>query len=114
VYLGTLVVDDTDTTPDFLTIHAPKPDEEKQPAEPAVKPADAVYEVVAALPEHEVRSSDLLYAEVRKAGHQIKDKAIRDAAADLVVAGRFVEKSGKRGAKGYQAVVPTSARDADE
>ena len=114
VYLGSLVVDDTDTTPDFLTIHAPKPDEEKLPAAAAVNPADAVYEVVAALPGHEVRSSDLLYAEVRKAGHQIKDKAIRDAAADLVVAGRFVEKSGRRGAKGYEAVVVTSAGEADE
>lgn len=114
VYLGTLVVDDTDTTPDFLTLYAPKPDEDKRPDASTVKPADAVYEVVAALAEHEVRSSDLLYAEVRKAGHQIKDKAIRDAAADLVVAGRFIEMSGRRGARGYRAVVPTSARDSDE
>jgi hypothetical protein len=115
VYLGTLVVDDTDTTPDFLTIYAPKPEEEKlPPGASVVDTVDAVYEAVAALPEHEVRSSDLLYAEVRKAGHQFKDKAIRDAAADLVVAGRFVEQSGKRGAKGYQAVVLTSAQDTEQ
>ena len=114
VYIGMLVVDDTDTTPDFLTIYAPKADEDAPPVASALNPVEVVYEVVAALPEHEVRSSDLLYAEVRKAGHQIKDKAIRDAAADLVVVGRFVETSGKRGAKGYQAVIPTSARGSDE
>jgi len=53
---------------------------------------------VAELPEREVASRSLLYAHVRRAGYQLQDSSIRKAADDLVVAGRFVEVYGKRGA----------------
>ncbi len=109
VYLGTLIVDDTDTTPDFLALYAPEPDEEKS-SDCTSCLTDVVYEVILALPEQSVKSTVLLSAAVRAAGHQYRDKAIRDAAADLVIAGRLVEVFGKRGAKGYQVAAATSAQ----
>lgn len=80
--------------------------------DPAAEVADIVYSVIAALPDRQVASMDLLYAEIRKAGHQMRDRAVREAVADLAVNMRVTEKPGKRGAKGYQAV-PTSARESD-
>jgi hypothetical protein len=66
--------------------------------------------VIAALPDHTVTSMDLLYAEMRKGKHRVRDKAVREAIADLEAHKRVIEKRGKHGAKGYQAVL-TSAQD---
>jgi hypothetical protein len=114
IYLGTMVVDDSPQAgPDFFTLYAPKrnPDGESEHARgPTSELADIVFGVLAALPGQSVKSTDLLYAAVRAAGHQYMDKAIRDAAADLVIAERLVEMFGKRGAKGYQVAEATSAQ----
>lgn len=114
IYLGTMVVDDSPQAgPDFLTLYAPKrtPDEDLGHVRgPAGELGDKVFDVIAALPDQSVKSTDLLYAAVRAGGHQYMDKAIRDAAADLAFAGRLVEVVGKRGAKGYRVAAATSAQ----
>jgi len=46
--------------------------------------------------------------QLRRAGHQIRNNTIRDAVADLLVAGRLIEVPGPRGARGYQAVETAS------
>jgi len=113
IYLGTMVVDDSPQAgPNFLTLYAPKstPGEVSGPVRgPTSELGDIVFDVIAALPDQSVKSTDLLYAAVRAAGHQYMDKAIRDAAADLMIADRLVEVSGKRGAKGYQVAATTPA-----
>ena len=67
-----------------------------------------MYDVIAALPEHTVASARMLYAEMRKAGQLFRDASVRAAVDDLIVAGRLIEVSGKRGAKGYRAVLTAS------
>ena len=66
---------------------------------------DDVYQVIFALPEHTVTSTDKLYAHIRSTGRKASDKNIDRAVTDLVVAERLVEVFGKRGAKGYRAVL---------
>lgn len=114
IYLGTLVVDDsTQGGPDFLRLYAPKADPagESGPGRSvAAEKADIVFDVIAAMPDQTVKSTDLLYAAVRAAGHQYMDRAIRSAASDLLITGRLIEVSGKRGARGYQVAATTSAR----
>lgn len=107
-FMGTFVVDDSETFgPDFaVRFFAPKDDD--QPADEAAGLADTVYDVIAALPDHAVTSSRMLFAEIRKAGHQLRDAHVRDAVDDLIVIGRLIEVSGKRGAKGYRAVSTAS------
>lgn len=102
-FLGTLVVDDSQAHgPDFsLKFYAPKA-EETEPEKVGL--ADTIYDAITALPDHTVNSMRLLLAELRQAGHQVRDDDVRDAVDDLVVAGRLVEVSGKRGAKGFRAV----------
>jgi hypothetical protein len=109
-YMGMLVVDDSESYgPDFaMLFFAPRDADKSADDDPAVGPADIVYDVIAALPDHKVASMDLLYAEIRKAGYQIRDRAVRDAVADLIVDERVTEQPGKRGAKGYRTI-PTSA-----
>lgn len=118
-FMGTLIVDDSETIgPDFtMRFFAPK-DDDDAPAPAKGKDysaelGDAVYDVIAALPDQTVASMELLYAEMRKAGHQFRQAAVRDAVADLRVAKRVTEVDGKRGAKGYRAVL-TSAQDHPE
>lgn len=113
-FIGTLIVDDSETIgPDFtMRFFAPKDDDKPTDNDPAAEVADIVYDVIAELPDHQVASMDLLYAEMRKAGHQFRDRAVREAIADLAVHMRVTEKPGKRGAKGYEAVL-TSARESD-
>ena len=89
-----------------MRFFAPKDDD--QPADEAAGLADTVYDVIAALPDHAVTSSRMLFAEIRKAGHQLRDAHVRDAVDDLIVIGRLIEVSGKRGAKGYRAVSTAS------
>jgi hypothetical protein len=50
----------------------------------------------------------MLFAEIRKAGHQIRDNDVRDAVDDLLVTGRLIELLGKRRAKGFTAVSTAS------
>ena len=73
-----------------------------------------MHDVIAALPDHTVASARMLFAEMRKAGHQFTRQPVRDAVDDLIVAGRLDEVPGKRGAKGYQAVVTASATASEE
>ena len=111
-YIGTLVVDDETYGPDFaMLFFAPKDDEDKSPPAQVVSSAelaDIVHDVIAALPDHTVASARMLFAEMRKAGHPFRDTSIRQAVDDLLVAGRLTEVAGKRGAKGYQAVLTAS------
>ena len=117
-YLGTLVIDDATCGPDFLMrFYAPKGDDgEDGPAADAVswgaELGGHVYDAISALPEQTVASMTLLYAELRNAGRQVRDRHVRDAVADLIVTGRLVEVSGRRGAKGYRTI-PTPARESD-
>jgi hypothetical protein len=106
-FMGTLVVDDTDT-PDFVEFFAPKDDEGAAGVVTSAELADIVYDVIHALPDHRVMSTDLLFAEIRKAGQRFRQTAIRDVVADLIVGGRLVELLGKRGARGYETVSTSS------
>lgn len=113
-FIGTLVVDDSETIgPDFtLRFFAPK-DDDSTADEAAIAPhgaelADTVYAVIAALSERAVTSTRILLAEMRKAGHQARDIDVRAAVDDLLVSGRLIEISGNRGAKGFKAV-PTAS-----
>jgi hypothetical protein len=109
-FMGTLIVDDATTGPDFRCgFYAPRDDEKTPETDPAEKMRDDVYDVVYGLADRTVSSSRLLFAELRKAGHQYRDDDVRRAADDLLVAGRFEEVAGKRGARGYRAVVTVSA-----
>jgi hypothetical protein len=106
-YMGTLVVDDMTEGPEFfMKLWAPKDDDDNDPA--ATKLADAMYDVVFALPDHTAESRNKLRAAMRAAGHKSRRAAYDDAAADLVHAGRFVEVKGGRGAIGYRAVPGTT------
>jgi hypothetical protein len=105
-YMGTFVVDDSQTYgPNFaMRFFAPQDDDQPADNNQATELADTVYDVIAALPDHGVPSMRMLFAEIRQAGHPIRDNDVRDAVDDLVVAGRLAEVSGKRGAKGFKAV----------
>ena len=109
-FMGTFVVDDSETFgPDFaMRFFAPKDDD--QPADNAAEVVDIVYDVVAALPDRTVSSLRALFAEMRKAGHQFREAKIRDAVDDLIVAGHLAETPGKRGATGYRAIL-TAAQE---
>ena len=102
-FYGTLVVDaDLTGTADFrLSFFAPK-DDDAETVNPVNDLADTVYTVIDTLPGGVVASMRLLYAEVRKAGHEMRDSAVRSAVDDLLVAGRLVEVPGKRSARGYK------------
>jgi hypothetical protein len=113
-FMGALVVDDSETfSPDFsMRFFAPKhddqPDIDIQP-----EPADIIYDVIAALPGGTVSSLRDLYAQLRTAGHQIREIKIRNAVDDLVAVGRLTEVAGKRRATGYKALstaAPTAAQ----
>jgi hypothetical protein len=109
-YMGTFVVDDSQMYgPDFaVKFFAPKDDDDAEAGDPAAELANTVYDVIAALPDSTVSSMQLLFAEMRKAGHPARQCDVRDAVADLTVAGRVIEISGKRGAKGFGAVLTSS------
>ena len=115
-FIGTFVVDDSETVgPDFaMRFFAPKDDDRPAENDPAAELADIVHDVIAALPGHAVRSARMLFAEIRKAGHQFTDNKVRCAVDDLLVADRIVEVPGQRGAKGYQAVTTASTTASEE
>lgn len=115
-FIGTLVVDDSQSTgPDFIaSIYAPKDDETTPGSDPHAELAETVHGVLAALPDRQVASTRLLFAELRNAGHEYRDADVRDAVDDLIVTGRLTEVSGKRGAKGYQAVLTASQGSLDD
>ena len=74
-FMGTFVVDDSETFgPDFaMRFFAPKDDDKPADNDPAAELADIVYDVIAALPDRTVSSLRMLFAEMRKAGHQLRD-----------------------------------------
>lgn len=114
VFLGTLVADDSSTAgPDFLTLYAPKGDDntDKQTVT-AAQLADIVHDVISALPDQIVGSQRKLCAQMRQAGHGYRRTAIADAVDDLIVTGRLIEAPGRRGAIGYRAVL-TASQDND-
>lgn len=112
-YMGTLVVDDSQTTgPDFVcAFYAPKADDESPETDPAAELADTVHEVLAAMPDRKVASMRMLWAQMRKAGHKFRNTKVMDAVDDLIAEGLVVEVIGKRGAKGYQAVATASQEE---
>ncbi|OBG76249.1 MULTISPECIES: hypothetical protein [unclassified Mycobacterium] len=111
-FVGSLVVDDSQTFgPDFvMRFYAPR-DDESQPVEddPGGELANAVHDVICALPDHEVGSMRLLLAELRKAGHGFRHAAVREAVDDLIVAGLVTEIQGPRNGKRYRAAPTVSA-----
>nr|WP_237072117.1 hypothetical protein [Mycobacterium avium] len=111
-FMGTLVVDDSQAFgPDFtMRFFAPRDDDVPE-SDPNAELADAVFRVVAAAPDHAVGSMRLLFAELRNVDIQFRDDDVRDVVDDLVVSGRLVEISGKRGAKGFRAVVEDADGD---
>jgi hypothetical protein len=114
-FIGTLVVDDSETIgPDFtMRFFAPKHDDQPAEHDPADELAGTVYDVIAALPDHTATSLRMLYAQIRAAGHQARESTVRDAVDDLIVAGRLIEAPGKRGSCGFQAV-STAAQESPE
>jgi hypothetical protein len=113
-FIGTFVVDDSQTFgPDFgMRFFAPKDDD--QPSvddDMAAGLADTIQGVIAALPEHTVGSLRRLFAELRNAGHRVREGVVRDAVDDLVVADRLIEVTGSRGAQGYQAVMTAAQQE---
>lgn len=112
-YMGELVVDDTRSSVSYLDLQvfAPNPDDH-DPAV-ALPLAEQVHAVVSNLPDMTVASMRVLFAEMRKAGHEAREAAIRSGVDDLLVSGRLVEHPGPRNAKGYRAV-PTAAHDQEE
>lgn len=113
-YVGELIVDDTRTHVSYLDLAILAPADEKPATtggDQADELADAVHQVVTALPGG-VGSERALFAEMRKAGWQVRESAIRTAVDDLIAAHRLAETTGKRGAKGYRATAaPTAAQD---
>jgi hypothetical protein len=111
-FIGTLVVDDSETFgPDFaMRFFAPKDDDQPTDNNPAANIADIIHAVITALPDHCVASQRILFAEIRKAGHQLREARVRDAVNDLIIIGLLVEIPGKRGATGYKAVL-TAAQE---
>ncbi len=115
-YMGTLIVDDSQAHgPDFsLKFYAPKVDEAAPETDPKAGLAETVHDAISALPDQTVNSMRLLLAGLRQGGHQVRDDDVRDAVDDLVVLGRLVEVSGKRGAKGFRAVLGDERQDSIE
>ena len=115
-FMGTLVVDDSETlSPDFgLKFFAPRADDNALVAagdDPVAGLAESVHQVIVAVPpDQSVASMRQLFAEMRKAGHQVRNETIRDAVDDLLVSGRLVEVPGKRNALGYRAIATTASR----
>jgi len=111
-FVGTLVVDDTGS-PDFISFYAPKDEERAPESDPSAELAAIVYDLVVAMPGHTVTSVRLLFAELRKGGQQVRDESVRSAVDDLLVAGLLTEVAGKRGARGYQAILTASQPSPD-
>jgi hypothetical protein len=107
-FMGTFIVDDSQAfSPDLeLKFFAPK-DDDKNSAQrdPASELADTVHEVIAAHPGRRVASQRMLYAAMRKAGHQFTEAKVADAVDDLIVDCRLIESIGKNRSKGYEAVI---------
>lgn len=109
-FVGTLTVDDGPTQgEDFLGFYPPK-DDDAPPAAGTDHPA-LVHAAIEALPGQSVGSMRLLYAEMRKAGHALRDSAVRAAVDDLIVEGRLAEVPGSRGARGYKIIPAPTATD---
>ena len=108
--MGVLVVDDSSAAnPDThgLNFYPPRVDEDT-PEGPDV--GATVLAVIESLPERAVASMRLLNAEMRKAGHNLRDVSIRSAVDDLLVAGKLTEVPGRRGARGYQSATASPSR----
>jgi hypothetical protein len=117
-FMGTFVVDDSDEFSPLATgFYAPKDDDlGAAPADcsdPGAELQDTIHGAIYALPDHTVQSQSLLFAEMRKSGHQFTSAKARDAIDDLIVGHRLKEVFGRRGAKGYQAFL-TSSEDKSE
>lgn len=105
-FFGTLVVDATDTSPDFLVLYAPKDDDGHQPESPD-QTADDVWAVIAAQPDQTVASERTLLALLKASGIGMRKSSVQEVVDDLLVrpvGRRVIEVSGSRGAKGYQAI----------
>jgi hypothetical protein len=82
-YMGMLAIDDGITGPDFqMRFYAPKEGTTESAAakDPIIELADALYAMVALLPEQQVESTGMLIAETRKAGIKARNTDIRAAA----------------------------------
>ncbi|NTY58678.1 hypothetical protein FEG63_03810 [Mycolicibacterium sphagni] len=106
VFLGTLVVDDTDNGPDFLTLHAPKPQAGDEPGDsaaddPSAELRAAIVSTLAELPGGRVESRRRLLTHLRKAGYPARDGTVRDAVDHLVVDGELAEEPGRNRSVGY-------------
>lgn len=107
-YVGELIVDDTRTHVSYLdlTILAPAEDKPTSPDGDGQgdELADAIHQVINALPGAAIGSERALFAEMRKAGWKVDDYRIRQAVDDLIAHRRLEEFDGPRRAKGYRVL----------
>ncbi|RAV00822.1 hypothetical protein DQP58_00075 [Mycobacterium colombiense] len=119
-FMGTLVVDDSETAmprPD-IAFYAPKDDANGTDSESlsaviatGFALADLIWNLIHAQPDHTIGSVRKLQAALRDSGEQHRDAKVAEELDDLVYAGRLVEVAGLRGAKGYRT---TAAHAKDE
>jgi hypothetical protein len=112
VFLGTLVVDDTDSGPDFLTLFAPVPASDGEGPDLKSDQAElraAIVSTLAELPDRRVESRRKLLAHLRKAGCPARDGSVRDAIDYLVIDGELAEEPGRNRSVGYRLTSDSSA-----
>jgi hypothetical protein len=117
-FFGTLVIDNTRffEHPRFeLALHAPTGEEPVDQDRPGSGGggllAEAIYTIVANQPDHTIESRRMLFARLRLAmAGGFSDTDARKALDDLLFSQppRLTEVKGRRGAKGYRAVVTAS------
>lgn len=114
-YMGTLVVDDSQSHgPDFsVRFYAPKADEQVPESCPGDADRETVFAAIAETPEHAVASKRALRAQLRLAGAGLRNTRIDECVDELVACGRLREVPGKRGACRYEAVLTGSRTDSD-
>lgn len=101
-YMGELVVDDSREFVNYLHVTLYPPPPEVVDGIEVVPLHDHIVEVVSGLTDATVGSERALFAQMRCAGVQARESAIRSAVDDLLASGRLVEHRGARNAKGYR------------
>ncbi|AGZ51095.1 hypothetical protein PJK45_17885 [Mycobacterium kansasii] len=114
-FVGTLVVDDSQTRgPDLsLRFFAPKADEDTPESSPGDADRETVFAAIAESPDHAVASKRALRAQLRLAGAGLRNTRIDECVDELVACGRLRETPGKRGACRYEAVLTGSRPGSD-
>lgn len=115
-FMGVLVVDDSKTFEPFeMPFYAPSADQSGDDASADAMAARAlhntVWEVINTLPDHGVESQRLLFAQMRRAGHRVREAEVLAAVDDLIANHRLIEVPGKRRATGYRTVSTAAQKE---